>query len=86
MNINTVQCENTSAASKDEVEIITYESQNSAQMKLIKDLQESVKLLHSSQQQLITHIQSFEDTVIELSNSENESVSCNRAKQNSKKD
>ena len=41
--------DNASEESKDEEEVMTCESQNSVQMKLIKDLQKPVKLLHSSQ-------------------------------------
>ena len=48
-------------------------------MKLIKALQESIKVLYSSQQQLIMHTQSLEDTVIALSNSENDLVNYDRA-------
>ena len=59
MNSNTMQCENASESSKDKEEVMTHESQNSVQTKLIKDLQESVTLLRSSQQQLITHMQSL---------------------------
>ena len=48
MNSNTMQCENMSEASKEEEEVMTHESQNTVQMKLIKDLQEFKKVLHSS--------------------------------------
>ena len=70
---------NTCEKSKDEEETMTCESQNTVQMKLIKDLQEHVKSLHLSQQQLVTHMQSLEDTAIASSDSKNESVQCNRA-------
>ena len=48
MNSNTMKYENVYEESKDEEEVMTYESQSAVQMKLIKDLQESVKVLHSS--------------------------------------
>ena len=56
-----------------------YETQNSAQMKIIKELQKSVQVLQLSQSQLLMHINILEDIVIALSNSENDLVRYKKA-------
>ena len=52
---------------------------NVVQIKMIKDLQELVKLLQSAQQQTLTCVNVLEDTVIALSDTENKLVDHRKA-------
>ena len=54
-------------------------------MKMILELQATVKMLQESQQQMITHIASLEDTVITLSDAEDNSVEYKKAQRVAKK-
>ena len=75
LDSNTIQShrekENESLEEDDE---ITQETNNIVQIKLIKKLQVSISILQASQQQMLTHIASLEDTVIALSDAKDNSV------------
>ena len=63
----------------------TTENQSSAQMKIICELQKMVQELQKSQSQLIAHITLLEDTVIALSDSEDDSIIYRKAQKMAKK-
>ena len=74
--------ENTSLEEDDE---ITQETNNIVQIKLIKKLQVSISILQVSQQQMLTHIASLEDTVIALSDTKGDSAEYRKAQRIEKK-
>ena len=63
----------------------TTETQSSAQMKIIRELQKTVQELQKLQSQLIVHITSLEDTVIALSDSKDDSIIYRKAQKMAKK-
>ena len=54
-------------------------------MKMIQELQQSVKILQNTQQQLLTYIQSLEDTIVALSDNDNDLAEYYKAQKYAKK-
>ena len=69
----------------EEKEEDTKNTNDSSQMKIIKELQKSVAALEQNQNRLLMHIESLENTVIALSDSEDDTVDYKKAKKNSNK-
>ena len=71
--------------SLEEDDKMTQETNNTVQIKLIKELQASISMLQASQQQILTYIASLEDAVISLLDTEDNSVGYRKAQRVAKK-
>ena len=67
---------------KESIELTDHDdnSQSAVQLKIIQELQKSVKLLQETQSHLMTHARSLEDAVITSPNTEDNTVEHRKAK------
>ena len=77
---NTKNDESSLEMTNEEMEEDTKNTNDSSQMKIIRELQKSVAALEQNQNRLLMHIESLENTVIALSDSEDDTVGYKKAK------